>query len=838
MKLATGVKSTVASQGVKGSSGFAISNSAHMFSILSDGLYSDKIGAVLREIGANAMDAHIMSGKSDMPFEVKLPSRFDSTFHVKDFGPGLDDQEVRELYTTYGWSSKQNSNEVTGAFGLGSKSPFAYTDSFSICSVKDGVKRVYTAHKDDEGKPVVSLLSETAADDDWQAGIMVTFAVAPEDVNEFTSKAARIYRWFKVVPTIIGAKVDCTPAKFTTRGSNFAIGAEDPADKVSRVVMANVAYPLHASRLDGLDDVSLAILNCNVHLFLPTGSVMPTPNREDLQYDKQSRPAIAAALKAAAQEVAKEIYDRVNEEKSLPWEWHRKIQQYAESLPSSIRYKIREFLSLVTSDKEELVVLEKLFNETHCVTPNWIGDGRDAPRIPALRDEEGAMLRDPVTQEPLLDKTFDVRGCRVWYYWVDRSTRGGNPIKRKEVINGHIRYSSSGDPSELKLSFTDEVQVFVADAGRADMRVKWMLDTAGTKDHKVLMVQPVRGADAAFVEAYADKLAGSTRDGLGGLTIAKVSSVDLPLAIIERAKSTRLTLEDKRELFLDESRGYFSLTDSATPKQMGVVGDFQEDSDKFYVLVSEQGSQVSYRCHRSADDATSFAIYSAKEMEKIAGNVAKLRAVEGKDGMTGFFALRADEVRHLKLREAGWKPAMVELVEMFKDVDWQARLATHVDLTPELRLTDKWGANQAGYAGLLARHSKIASPFFGRLKSLMPDHPMILLASRLAAKAPAEDNRSPKAAGVEMHFTALNQVLDSQSKIQVPALARMEANEIRKLVIQVYPSLELLDYNEFYQLADSVPEMAASLFWQFAYLDSYGEKATPDVVSKLLSLAA
>lgn len=165
MKITTNVKSTVATQGVQSSSGFSIATTAHMFGILSDGLYSDKIGAVLREIGANAMDAHIMAGKPDQPFEVKLPSQFDKTFHIKDFGPGLSDQDVRELYTTYGWSSKQNSNETTGAFGLGSKSPFAYTDAFSICAVKDGVKRIYTAHKDDSGKPVVSLMSETASDE-------------------------------------------------------------------------------------------------------------------------------------------------------------------------------------------------------------------------------------------------------------------------------------------------------------------------------------------------------------------------------------------------------------------------------------------------------------------------------------------------------------------------------------------------------------------------------------------------------------------------------------------------------------------------------------------------
>ena len=41
----------VASAGLQQTSSFQIATSAHAFRILSSGLYSDKIGAVLREIG-------------------------------------------------------------------------------------------------------------------------------------------------------------------------------------------------------------------------------------------------------------------------------------------------------------------------------------------------------------------------------------------------------------------------------------------------------------------------------------------------------------------------------------------------------------------------------------------------------------------------------------------------------------------------------------------------------------------------------------------------------------------------------------------------------------------
>ncbi len=813
MKLNQSNKTTVASQGVKASSGFSISTSAHMFNILSDGLYSDKIGAVLREIGANGNDAHIMAGKPDLPFEVKLPSRLDSTFYVKDFGPGLDDTEVCELYTTYGWSSKQNSNEVTGAFGLGSKSPFAYTDSFSICAVKNGVKRVYTAHKDDDGKPVVSLLSETPAEPDWQAGVMVTFPVPPEDFNEFLSKAANIYRWFRVKPSILGAKLDIADAKFSTRGSNFGIGSSDARDQQPRVVMASVAYPLNASRLEGLNEVCQALLACNIHLFMPTGSVMPTPNREDIQYDKNSRPAIAEALKSAAVEVAKEIYARVHEQKATPWMWHKRIREYAESLPTSIRYQVRKFLELIGTDKKEIDMLAKLFEEERCIMPHWVGDGRDAPRVPLKKDAKGETIRDTEGHALYDYDNYDKRGCRVWYYWLDRTTRGSNPVKRKEVIGGHVRWASNGDPKPLEMKYTDDVVILVGDITRADMRVKYHLDVAGMDNRKVILIQPTRGADKAYAQKYADEIAGVTTRGLGGLPTSLASNIVLPESVVLKAKQPRLTIEEKREAFAEDEFTYFSLTDPLNPVSEMAAGDVDDD-EKFFVNVREQRGVVTYT--NTLDDGSVLS-YMADDLREIARRISSLRQIEGVAGLKGFFVLRGDLVKSLKLREDGWEPAMPELATLMQNKEWAEKLATHIDTSPELRLNDQWSARQAGFPGVLAHHSRKATPFFGCLKRLMGDHPLVLLANRLAAKAQAAGT-SRKTSQVEVLVAQLNQKALYQHRLTMPGLTRLSEREVSSLAYDVYPPLKLLNFEAWLELANEDPDMAANLFWQFVHL--------------------
>ena len=121
MKIIHGGSNVIASHGVTNEANFQIKASAHAFRILSSGLYSDKVSAVLREIGCNAADSHVAAGKLE-PIEVKLPTKLDTSFYIKDYGVGLTHEEVTGLFTTYFSSNKGESNEVTGASGRSPRS--------------------------------------------------------------------------------------------------------------------------------------------------------------------------------------------------------------------------------------------------------------------------------------------------------------------------------------------------------------------------------------------------------------------------------------------------------------------------------------------------------------------------------------------------------------------------------------------------------------------------------------------------------------------------------------------------------------------------------------------
>ncbi|MCJ8274205.1 MAG: hypothetical protein MJK04_33015, partial [Psychrosphaera sp.] len=99
--------------------GIKDSGLAHIFNVLRNQLYSDKILAVIREYSANAIDAHVEMDKASTPIKVTLPNKLNLKLKVRDFGRGLTETEIAEIYAMYGESTKRGSNAQIGQLGLG-----------------------------------------------------------------------------------------------------------------------------------------------------------------------------------------------------------------------------------------------------------------------------------------------------------------------------------------------------------------------------------------------------------------------------------------------------------------------------------------------------------------------------------------------------------------------------------------------------------------------------------------------------------------------------------------------------------------------------------------------
>lgn len=171
--------------------GFKIANTAHMMEILSKRLYSNPELAVCRELVCNAIDSHVAAG-TKQPVEVFLPDwTNDFRFVVKDYGTGLSEEDVLNLYTTYGASTKQSSNDFIGCLGIGSKSPFAVTEEFSVVSRYNGKSYSYHCYKQN-GMPVCTKLSENPTDE--HNGMTITVPFKNNGVSHFISSSEKFFK--------------------------------------------------------------------------------------------------------------------------------------------------------------------------------------------------------------------------------------------------------------------------------------------------------------------------------------------------------------------------------------------------------------------------------------------------------------------------------------------------------------------------------------------------------------------------------------------------------------------------------------------------------------------
>ena len=275
---------------------FRIRNSAKAFNILSSGLYANKIRAIVRELSCNAVDSHIAAGKQDTPFDVHLPNQLEPWFAIRDYGTGLNHEQVTNIYTTYFESTKANSNEFIGALGLGSKSPFSYTDNFTVTAVKDGKKGIYTAFINEQGVPSIALMLEEATDE--PAGVEVKFSVNDRwDYSKFADEARYVYTHFKLRPVISGMSnfqfrdveyetKDIVPGVHSIKGNHRSIA-----------IMGNIAYPIdlpQGSDVGGMNQ----LLNCGLEMHFGIGELDFQASREGLSYIPQTIEAIKNKLVA------------------------------------------------------------------------------------------------------------------------------------------------------------------------------------------------------------------------------------------------------------------------------------------------------------------------------------------------------------------------------------------------------------------------------------------------------------------------------------------------------------------------------------------------------------
>jgi len=314
MKIETATLSVQRSSGLQ-EQGFSIAGNAKAFDILSSKIYTDVPLAIVRELSTNAYDSHVDAGCPEKPFDVHLPNYLEPWLTIRDYGTGLSPEDVQNVYTTYFKSTRSTSDDFTGCLGLGSKSPFAYTDQFTIIANWNGKQYTYSAFKNESDCPTLATLGEVETSE--HNGLEIRIAIKPGDFNTFVEAAKRVYQYFKVKPNIVGATLKFDEQTPEMEGPGFILYKNPDSysrSKSLKILMGQICYHANLNQMG----IGHQLGNqADLVLEMPIGSCSISASREDIHYDKKTTENVLNAMLAAINTIKLEFESRVATEPYL-----------------------------------------------------------------------------------------------------------------------------------------------------------------------------------------------------------------------------------------------------------------------------------------------------------------------------------------------------------------------------------------------------------------------------------------------------------------------------------------------------------------------------------------
>ena len=273
-----------------------------LMQMLSKNLYSDAIGSAVRECASNALDSHRRAGTKDpiiVSFGINNSNNYE--FSVEDFGIGLDADDVKNIISKYGKSTKRNSANELGMMGLGFKAPLAYSSSFYFVARKNGVERKYMMYEGEEVNSI-DLLYETPTEE--RNGVKVIIPVQSRDKFSFIEKIRQQLAYFEDVFFNMN---DFNNNFVIHRHEHFQF-SELASDSQLHICLDNVYYPIDFNK------INISPIHFPVALrFGLSDGIFPTPNRESIRYTQEVKTVILDKITKVADFFVQKYNESISE---------------------------------------------------------------------------------------------------------------------------------------------------------------------------------------------------------------------------------------------------------------------------------------------------------------------------------------------------------------------------------------------------------------------------------------------------------------------------------------------------------------------------------------------
>lgn len=279
------------------------SNLDFITTLLTSNLYSKPLESFLRETVANAYDSHMEAGTDEHILLLIQDNGYKTyTISIRDYGVGVSPERFEKIYRNIGSSTKRDSNDYIGMFGIGRFSCLSCADIANITSYYNGKKYSYLMYKNGGGINI-DKMSETEGD--FRNGLEVSIKKFIYSDSDWREAIHHLCLFDKLHITYQGENyfLKGLANQFNARKiTNFnAFSRCSLLSKYKNYFkVGNVLY-------DMKDSMDLATTD-GLIISLPIGSVDITPNREALQYTDYTNRTINQKIA----ETKRELQDMVN----------------------------------------------------------------------------------------------------------------------------------------------------------------------------------------------------------------------------------------------------------------------------------------------------------------------------------------------------------------------------------------------------------------------------------------------------------------------------------------------------------------------------------------------
>ena len=274
--------------------------------------YSRPQEAVIRELATNALESHQEAGCPD-PVEITLPCSADPFLTVTDHGLGLGLEDITDVLGDYARSTKRHDGQATPNYGIGSKSPYAVGDSYTVTAVKDGVRREVLFARLADGNPGYKIISAVSTGEANGVSIRVP-VLDPATFAQWREAATNVLYWWEENTFLVhdhnpftGASEHLDLPTFR-RDVRHSISVENvlaldggewpfgPTTVMVRTGTAGYSVPRGF-----LDELKLNIRGMDTLVVeMPKDSIKISPNRESIEDTQSNREKIYAVVRAWA----------------------------------------------------------------------------------------------------------------------------------------------------------------------------------------------------------------------------------------------------------------------------------------------------------------------------------------------------------------------------------------------------------------------------------------------------------------------------------------------------------------------------------------------------------